>query len=63
MCGCSKLSTTSPSNPLLVGEPNGVVTRVKSTLNFRGLKPGAMAWVTGSNVDILVAQRTLVVVA
>lgn len=58
---CGKAPSTSPSNPKLIGEPNGVVTRVRATVNFRGLKSSETAWVTGTGVQAYVDQNILVV--
>lgn len=41
-----------------VGSPNGVTTRIRPTLNFRGLKAGKIAWVTGENVAAHLATGT-----
>lgn len=57
---CQRKPTTSPARPLLCGEPDGIVRRVRSTLNYRGLRVSETAWVTGTHVDALLAQRVLV---
>ncbi len=58
---CGKTASTSPTNPKLIGDPDGIVTRVRATVNFRGLKASETAWVTGTGVQAYVDQNILVV--
>lgn len=61
-CGARSAASSSPDNPRLFGEENGVTVRVRATINYRRLKPGEIAWVTGSGVQALIDGRILVVI-
>lgn len=54
MCGCASAAPTAPAKPLMVGSSNGQVARIRPTVNYRGLRVGKVAWVTGTGVQPLV---------
>lgn len=58
-CGRQR-RTSSPSTPILIGEPNGVVLRARATIGIAGLPVGETAWFTGTTVAALVSQGVLV---
>jgi hypothetical protein len=60
-CGGSRRSITSPTNPMLCGEPDGLVTRVELTMGYRGVQAREIAWVTGTRVPGLIARGLFIV--
>lgn len=59
-CGHRQI-TSSPENPVRLGEStDGTIRRVRSTINYGGLAPGEISWVTGSLVDELIDLKVLV---
>lgn len=61
-CGGRRGPVSSPDSPRQFGEPDGVVTRVRATINYRQLRPGEIAWVTGTGVAALLEGRILVAI-
>ena len=53
-CCAAKKPMTTPDKPLVVGEPDGQVVRVRPTVNYRFLRVGVLAWVEGTGVNYLV---------
>lgn len=47
-------------HPILIGEPDGSLLRARVTVTIEGLRPGDVAWFTGSSVPALVANAVLV---
>jgi len=58
-CGATR-DVSSPENPKQLGVENGVLTRARVTVAFKGLVAGETGWFTGADVDAWVAERILV---
>lgn len=59
-CG-SPASISSPDNPIVLGaSPDKTVRQVRATINYGGLVPGQISWVTGSLVEELLEAKVLV---
>lgn len=61
MACCGKTArTSSRTDPILIGDPDDSLLRARPTVGIEGLRPGEVAWFTGTSVAALVAQAILV---
>lgn len=51
---------SSPSSPILIGQPNGAVLRARVTIGINSLRAGDTGYFTGTGVDALVTKSILV---
>lgn len=61
-CGRRARATSSRERPILIGQPDGTLLRVRATIGIESIPTRAVAWVTGDGVAPLVAGGILVVV-
>ena len=59
-CG-SKQAISSPESPIVLGQNvDKTIYKVRSTINYAGMSPGQIAWVTGALVQELIELKVLV---
>lgn len=60
MACCGKASRqSSPSNPVMIGAPNGVTVRARVMLNAHGMDAYQVGWFTGDLVEMAVLGGVL----
>jgi hypothetical protein len=54
-CGCNKVKVYSPTNPLVLGDPDGQpAVNVRSTIAVLGLRANSEFWAAGTGVATMI---------